>query len=75
MTAAASGAGTAIHQKTLGLGTTTLINSNDKIENIMNIVNSLEEFDLLVKGVSEIENEKTSKTVDVFLVCYRYILC
>ena len=56
MTSAASGAGTAIHQKTLGLGTTTLINSNDKIENIMNIVNSLEEFDLLVKGVSVIEN-------------------
>ena len=37
---------------------TTLIISNNEIENIMKIVKSLEDSDLLLKGVTEtVENE------------------
>ena len=42
----------------LGFRTTTLIVSNDKIEHIKKIVKSLEDSDLLLKGISEtIQNE------------------
>ena len=34
-------------------GVTTLIISNEEMNNIMKIVKSLEEFGLLIKGVSE----------------------
>ena len=47
-------------KKILGSGnnTRTLITSNDKIEDVMKIVKSLEDFGLLMKGVSEtIQNE------------------
>ena len=41
-----------------GSGMTTLIISNEEISDIMKIVKSLEEFGLLIKGVSEtIKNE------------------
>ena len=40
--AAASAAGTGIHKKTLGSGNTTLIISNDQMEDIIKIVKSLE---------------------------------
>ena len=42
----------------LGSGTTALIISNEEIENIMKIVKSLEELELLIKGITEtIKNE------------------
>ena len=42
----------------LALGTTTLIISNEEMDDIMEIVKSLEESGLLIKGVSEtIKNE------------------
>ena len=40
-------------KKILGLGTTTLIISNDEMEDIMKIVKSLENSGLLIQGVSE----------------------
>ena len=41
-----------------GSGTTTLIISNEEVNNIMKIVKSLEESGLLIKGVSQtIKNE------------------
>ena len=48
-----------MHKKILGSGnTTTLIISNDEMEDIKKIVKSLENFGLLLKGVNEtIENE------------------
>ena len=47
-----------IHKKILGSGTTTLIISNDEMEDITKIVKSLEDSSLLLKGVSEtIQNE------------------
>ena len=41
-----------------GSGNTTLIISNEEMNDIMKIVKTLEEFGLLIKGVSEtIKNE------------------
>ena len=59
LTAAASAAKSGIHKKILGSGhNTTLIVSNDEIEDILKIVKSLEDSGILLKGVSEtIKNE------------------
>ena len=60
LTAAASAADAGIHKKILGSGhnrpshnNTTLIISNDEIEDIIKIVKSLEDSGLLLKGVTE----------------------
>ena len=42
-----------IQKKMLGSGMTTLINSNDEMNDILKIVKSLENSGLLLKGVSE----------------------
>ena len=59
LTAAASTADAGINKKLLGSGhNTTLIISNDEMEDILKIVKSLEDSGLLLEGVSEtIENE------------------
>ena len=69
LTAAASAADTGIHKKILGSGkspldsalphnNTTLIISNDEMDDILKIVKSLEDSGVLLKGVSEtIQNE------------------
>ena len=59
LTAAASAADAGIHKKILRSGNmTTLIISNDEIEDIIKIVKSLEDSGLLLKGVTEtIQNE------------------
>ena len=58
LTAAASATDTAIHKRMFGSGFTTLIISNDEMNDIMKIVKSLEESGLLIKGMSElIQNE------------------
>ena len=58
LTAAASVADAGIHKKILGSTTTTLIISNDEIEDIIKIVKSLEDSGLLLKGVTEtVQNE------------------
>ena len=58
VTVAASATNAAIHKKMFGSGLTTLIISNEEINDIMKIFKSLEESGLLIKGVSEtIKNE------------------
>ena len=58
LTAAASAIDAGIHKKILGSRTATLIISNDEMEGIIKIVKSLEDYGLLLKGVSEtIQNE------------------
>ena len=42
-----------IHKKILGSGNTTLIISNDIMEDIIKIIKSLEDCGLLLKGVTE----------------------
>ena len=57
-TAAASAADAEIHKKILGSGNTTLIISNKDIEDLIEIVKSLEDSGLLLKGVTEsVQNE------------------
>ena len=58
LTAAAAATGEAIHKKMCGSGMTTLLISNEKIHDIMEIVLSLEEPDLLIKGNREITKMK-----------------
>ena len=58
LTAAASAADAGIHKKILGSGNTTLIISNNEIEDIIKIVKSLEDSGLLLKGFTEtVQNE------------------
>ena len=61
LTAAASGADAGIHKKVLGSGrnyNTTLILSNEEMDDILKIVKSLEDSGVILKGVSEtIQNE------------------
>ena len=42
-----------IKKKILGSGTTTLIISNDEMDDILKIVKSLEDSNVLLKGISE----------------------
>ena len=64
LTAAASAADTAIHKKMFRSGFTTLIIS---LEDIMKVVNSLEDFGLLMKGVHEtIEKENKKEDFSEF---------
>ena len=53
LTAAISATDGSIKKKMLGSGTTTLIMSNDKMNDIIKIVKSLEDTRVLLKGVSE----------------------
>ena len=58
LTAAASATGSGIYKKILGYGTTTLITSNDKMEDTVKIVQAFDDSGLLLKSVSEtIQNE------------------
>ena len=84
LTAAGSAADAGIHKKILGSGhnkSTTLIISNDKMNDILKIVKSLENSGVLLKGVSETIQEFKEED---FLVCYyvfrykfirRYVIC
>ena len=72
LTAAASAADAGIYKKILGSGnnnTIKLIISNNEIENIIEIVKSLEDSGLLLTGVTEtVQNEAEEKKED-FIVC------
>ena len=53
LSAAMSAIDGSIKKKMLGSGTTTLIISNDEMDDILKIVKSLEDSNVLLKGVSE----------------------
>ena len=62
LTAEASAADAEIHKKILGSGNTTLLTSNNEMEDIIKIVKSLEDSGLLLKGVTEtVQNEVKEK--------------
>ena len=68
LTAAASAADARIHEKIWGSGNTTLITSNDEMEDIIKIFkDSLEDSDLLLKGVSEIIRNEDEEQKGGFL--------
>ena len=57
-------------KKILGSGNTTLIISNNEMEDIIKIVKSLEDFGLLLKGVTEtVLNEVKNKKEDFLVWC------
>ena len=58
ITAAASAIDAGIQKKICGQGTTPLIISNEEMNHIMKIIQALEDFKTLLKGVSKtIKNE------------------
>ena len=69
LTAAASAAEAGIHKKILGSGhnNTTLIISNDKMDDILKIVKSLEDSGVLLKGVRETIQHERKKQRGGFL--------
>ena len=69
LTAAASATVPGVHKNILGLGITTSVYPIEGIKDIMKIDKSLEEFSLLIKGVSKTISEAENKGVD-FLSCY-----
>ena len=67
LTAAASGTDGAIHKKMFASGVTLLLISNEKMNNIMKKIKSLEESGLLVKSVSKTIKNKAKKRKRGFL--------
>ena len=69
LTVAASAADAGIHEKILGSGhnNTTLIISNDEMDDILKIVKSLEDCGVLLKGVSETIQNKAKEQRGGFL--------
>ena len=58
LTATTSATDAAIHKKMFASDMTTLIISNKEMNDIMKVVKSLEESELIIKGISEtIKNE------------------
>ena len=75
LTSVASAADTPIHKKMFGSGRTTLIISNEEMNNIMKIVKSLEESRLLIKGVSKAIKNQAKKLKIGFLIMLSSTLC
>ena len=67
ITAAASAIDAGIQKKTHSSGTTTLIISNEEMNNIMNIVWALEDYDILLKGIAKTIKNETKEQKEVFL--------
>ena len=65
LTAEASAADAGIHKKILGSGTIALVISNEEMNDIMKIVQTLEDSNILLKRVTKtIKNEKKNKKED-----------
>ena len=67
LTAAASAAVAVMHKKILGSGHTTLIISNNEIEDMIKIIKSLEDSGLLLKGVTETVQNQIKEQKSWFL--------
>ena len=67
LTAAMSAINGSIKKKMLGSGTTTLIISNDEMNDIIKIVKSLEDSGVLLKGISETIQHEAKEQKEGFL--------
>ena len=67
LTAAASAADAGIHKKILGSGNTTLIISNEEMNDVIKIVQVLEDSNILLKGVTETVKNETKEQKGGFL--------
>ena len=68
--AVASATDAAIDKKMLQSGFTTLIISNEEMQDVMKIVRSLENSGLLIKRFNEIIKNEAKKQKEHFSVCY-----
>ena len=67
LTAAVSAADAGIHNQILGSGNTTLIISNEEMNDVIKIVEALEDSNILLKGVTEIVKNETKEQKGGFL--------
>ena len=67
LTAAAPAADAGIHNKMLGSGNTTLIISNEEMNDIMKIIQAHEDSDILLKGVTKTIKNETKEQKEGFL--------
>ena len=67
ITAAASAIDGGIQKKIHGSGTTTLIISNEELNDIMRIIQSHEDFDILLKGITKTIKNETKEQKGGFL--------
>ena len=65
--AAASAVDARVQKKIHGSGTTTLIVSNEEINDIMKLVQALENFNVLLKGVTKTIKNETKEQKEGFL--------
>ena len=68
LTAAASAADAGIHKKILGSGNTTLIISNEEMNDVIKTVQALEDSNILLKGVTETVKNETKEQKEGFLI-------
>ena len=67
LTAASSAIDAGVQKKIYGSGTTTLVISNEEMNNIMKIVQALEDSNILLKGVTKTIKNKTKEQKEDFL--------
>ena len=67
LAAATSAADAGIHKKILGSGTTTLIISNEEMNDVIKIVQALEDSNILLKGVTKTIINETKEQKGRFL--------
>ena len=67
LSAAMSATDAAIQKKMCGCGNTTLIISNDDLDDLIKIVTALEEHDILLKGTTKIIKNESNKQEGGFL--------
>ena len=67
LTAAASAIDAGIHKKILGSGNTTLLMSNEEMNDIIKIVQALEDSNILLKGLTETVKNETKEQKGGFL--------
>ena len=70
LTATASAADAVIQKKILASGTTTLIISNEEINDIMKIVQALKDSNIILKGATKTIKNKTKEQKGGFFQCY-----
>ena len=75
LTASASAADAGAHKNIIGVGSSTLIISNVKIENIMKIFKCLVDFGLLIKGITKTSKNKTKEKQWISWYVIRCIRC
>ena len=74
ITAPASAIDAGIQKKIHGSGTTNLLISNEQMNDIMKIIQALEDYNILLKGVSKTIKNETKEQKGGFLSIIKYFL-